>query len=65
MLLVTAINQANPRIFAKAHDVRKISATLAWTRGVPPLQIVQTMFWKSATVFIKKYLVPIQSGPSG
>ena len=62
LLLVTAINQANPRVFAKAHDVRKISATLAWTRGVPPHQIVQTMFWKSTTVFIKKYLVPIHSG---
>ena len=35
-LLVTTINRSQPGVLAKAHDVRKVSATFAWARGVPP-----------------------------
>ena len=59
--LVRTINLAIPRSFAKAHDVRKISASLAWARGVPPQDIIRNMFWKSSTVFVKKYLIPLPS----
>ena len=62
-LLVTTINQSQPGVLAKAHDIRKVSATFAWARGVPPHQIIQTMFWRSTSVFIDKYLVPLQTGP--
>ena len=58
--LVRTINAAIPKAFAKAHDVRKISASLAWTRGVPPQEIDLNMFWVSSHVFIKKYLVPLR-----
>ena len=60
-LLVTTINRSQPGVLAKAHDVRKVSATFAWARGVPPHQIIQTMFWKSTSVFLDKYLVPLQT----
>ena len=62
-LLVTTINQSQPGVLAKAHHIRKVSATFAWARGVPPHQIIQTMFWRSTSVFIDKYLVPLQTGP--
>ena len=61
-LLVTTINRSQPGVLAKAHDVRKVIATFAWARGVPPHQIIQTMFWRSTSVFIDKYLVPLQTG---
>ena len=60
-LLVTTINRSQPGVLAKAHDVRKVSATFAWARGVPPHQIIQSMFWKSTSVFLDKYLVPLQT----
>ena len=60
-LLVTTINRSQPGVLAKAHDLRKVSATFAWARGVPPHQIIQTMFWKSTSVFLDKYLVPLQT----
>ena len=59
--LVCTLNLAIPRSFAKAHDVRKICASLAWARGVPPQDIIRNMFWKSFTVFVKKYLIPLPS----
>ena len=58
--LVKTINAAIPGAFAKAHDVRKISASLAWARGVSPHEITQFMFWTSSNTFIKKYLVPLK-----
>ena len=60
-LLVTTIYRSQPGVLAKAHDVRKVIATFAWARGVPPHQIIQTMFWKSTSVFLDKYLVPLQT----
>lgn len=62
--LVRSINAASPRTFAKAHDLRKISASLAWVRGVPTHEITQNLFWTSASTFIKKYLVPLHGKPS-
>ena len=59
--LVRTINLAIPRSFAKAHDVPKISASLALGRGVPPQDIIRNMFWKSSTVLVKKYLIPLPS----
>ena len=59
-LLVAAINQAQPNTRARAHDVRKYSASLAWARGISPAEIMRTMFWKSTSIFIKKYLVPLK-----
>ena len=57
--LVKTINSALPDVFAKAHDVRKISASLAWARGVAPQDITKFMFWTTSSVFIAKYLSPI------
>lgn len=57
--LVKTINSALPDVFAKAHDVRKISASLAWARGVSPQDITKFMFWTTSSVFIAKYLSPI------
>ena len=62
-LLVTTIYRSQPGVLAKAHDVRKASATFTWARGVPPHQIIQTMFWKSTSVFLDKYLVPPPDRP--
>lgn len=58
-LLVTTINASQPGVFAKAHDVRKVAASRAWARGVPPHDIVETMFWSSSSVFINKYLTQL------
>ena len=41
LLLVTTIYRSQPGVLAKAHDVRKVIATFAWARGVPPHQIIQ------------------------
>jgi len=54
--LVRTINNALPHVFARAHDVRKVSASLAWARGITPTDISKSMFWTSSNVFIKKYL---------
>ena len=56
MLLVTTINQSQPGVLARAHDIRKVSANFTWANGVSPHQTIQTMFWKSTKVFINKYL---------
>ena len=58
--LVRTTNATAPRTFAKAHDVRKVAASLAWVRGVPPSKIIDFMFWHNTSVFINKYLVPIR-----
>ena len=49
-------NQSQPGVLARAHDPRRVSASFAWVKGVSRHQIVQTMFWKSSTVFINKCL---------
>ena len=59
--LVRTINLAIPGVFAKAHDVRKISASIAWTRGVSPFEITKRLFWASSSTFIAKYLIPLKT----
>lgn len=61
LCLVKTINSAIPGAFAKAHDLRKISASLAWARGVSPHEITQHLFWSSSSTFINKYLVPLRN----
>ena len=61
--LVRTINAAIPNAFAKAHDLRKISASLAWVRGISPHEIVHSLFWNNSSTFIRKYLVPLKDRP--
>jgi len=61
LMLVTTTNAAHPGVFAEAHDTGKVRASLAWARGVPPHEIVQTMFWKSASTFVDEYLVTLNA----
>ena len=56
--LVRTINLTSPNTFAEGHDVRKVSASLSWSRGVPPEELIRNMFWSFSNVFVKKYLVP-------
>lgn len=63
--LVKTINAANPNTFPKAHDVRKVSVSLSWTRGISPSELVSNMFWRSSNVFINKYLVPVPNAGPG
>lgn len=65
LALVRLINSAIPNSFAKAHDIRKISASLAWIRGVSPQDITKFMFWTSSSTFISKYLVPVRGAQLG
>ena len=52
-----AIRLLVPCAKARAHDLRKFSFSLAWTRGLPLDTIVKNAFWSSSNVFIRKYLV--------
>ena len=54
--LYRAITTFVPGSIPRAHDVRKISFSLAWARGVPMGEIIKRGFWASANVFINKYL---------
>lgn len=58
-LLVSLINSSQPGTFPKAHDIRKIAASLAWTRGIKIEEIIKRAFWKSSNVFISRYLVNV------
>ena len=55
-LICDLIEEADPGRLPKAHDVWKKSASLAWTRGLPPHEIVQRVFWTSSNTFIERYL---------
>ena len=50
------IREADPTGIPQMHDLRRAAASIAWTRGVPPDQIVKSAFWSSSNVFIKRYL---------
>lgn len=50
------IEMADPDKLPRGHDLRKWASSIAWTRGVPPSQIVDKMFWSSSGVFMDKYL---------
>ena len=40
----------------KAHEIRGLAYSAAWTRGLSPQQIVKQGFWVSPNTFIKNYL---------
>ena len=50
------IRGADPAGIPQMHDLRRAAASIAWTRGVPPSQIVKSAFWSSSNIFIKRYL---------
>lgn len=50
------IHRADPTGIPQMHDLRRAAASIAWTRGVPTSQIVQSAFWSSPSVFIRRYL---------
>ena len=52
------IEEVCPDSLPKMHDIRKQAVSLAWTRGVPPSEIVMTAFWTSTNIFIDRYLNP-------
>ena len=47
----------------KAHDIRKLSTSLAWYRGVSTKDVIATGSWTSMNTFIRRYLTP--SRPKG
>ena len=53
-----AISLLVPCSNVRAHNVRKFSFSLAWTRGLTLDAIVKNAFWSSSNVFIRKYLNP-------
>ena len=53
--LCRAITTLVPGSIPRAHDVRKISFSLAWARGVQ-MGDYKEGIWASANVFINKYL---------
>lgn len=57
--LARVIKEANPDKIAKAHDLRKVAGSIAWTRGVSPQEIVNRGFWTSYNTFLERYLGPI------
>ena len=59
--LVRTINSAIPNAFARAHDIQKVSGSLAWSRGISPGDITSSMFWTSSSVFINKYLSRLET----
>lgn len=63
-VLCKIINEADPGCFPHGHDVRKVATSLAWTRGLSLTNIVQNAFWKSPSVFVKKYLFFVEDTPN-
>ena len=59
--ITQAIKLSSVNNLAKAHDVRKYSHSLSWTRGVPICDIIKHGFWQSKNTFINKYLVPVEN----
>ena len=62
--LCKAINFLLPDAICKAHDVRKLSHSLAWARGIPIEEIVKKGFWTSQNTFIRRYLVKTRASSS-
>ena len=54
--LTKMIQEACPGSIPLMHDIRKQAASIAWTRGLSPGEIVNSVFWSSSNVFIKHYL---------
>ena len=56
MRICTLIKEADPTGIPQMHDLRRAAASIAWTRGIPPAQIVKSAFWSRADTFIRRYL---------
>ena len=59
--LCKSINFLLPEAICKPHDIRKLSYSEAWARGISAQEIVKSGFWSSINVFIKRYLVSVES----
>lgn len=57
------INRADPGRVPKAHDIRKVAASLAWARGVTLENILDQGFWSGLHVFSSHYLIPTDPRP--
>ena len=55
-LICSLIEEADPGKLPQAHDVRRVSTSIAWTRGIPLEEIARRAFWKSSSTFINRYL---------
>ena len=60
--LVKAISWLVPGSFPRAHDVRKLSLSLAYARGLPIKSIVEAGSWQSPSTFVAKYLSRVPRG---
>ena len=60
--MVKAITWLLPGSVPRAHDVRKLSLSLAYTRGLPISEIVSAGSWQSANTFIRRYLTSLPAG---
>ena len=60
--LVKAITWLIPGSFPRAHDVRKLSLSLAYARGLPIKEIVEAGSWQSPSTFVSKYLNKVPRG---
>ena len=58
LALCRIIKKADPSAIPKGHDLRKVSTSLAWARGLAVQDIVQSAFWSKPNVFIEHYLHP-------
>jgi hypothetical protein len=60
--LVRVIKTVNPNIDVHAHDVRKVSTSLAWARGLNLDDLIKAANWSSTGVFLRHYLCPPRTG---
>ena len=60
--LVKAINWLIPDACPRAHDVRKLSLSLAYARGLPIKEIVEAGSWQSPSTFVLRYLSKVPRG---
>jgi site-specific recombinase XerD len=56
--LVRLIKTVNPNIGVQAHDVRKVSTSLAWARGLDLDDLIKAANWSSTGIFLRHYLHP-------
>ena len=64
--LVRAIEWLLPGSLGKGHDIRKLSTSLAWFRGVRTDAIVAAASWRGTNTFFRRYLVtPRRTGTFG
>ena len=55
-LICEVIEEGDLGKLPKVHDVRVISTSLAWSRGLDPAEIAKRAFWRSSSIFIDRYL---------